>query len=126
MVAKMAEGKKGEMEELIGALKLVKVNEYKIDEKELSKTESSLESMDKSFKSKNWDRIIRTKNQKNLINVYVKKGSADGFVGMAITSMENKGKLTLVNIVGDIDLATIGKISTQFNLPKFDQGNKDK
>ena len=52
-----------------------------------------------------------------MANVYVKSGTADDFVGLVIVAMDKEGKATLVNIVGKIDLETIGKLSDQFNFP---------
>ena len=61
-----------------------------------------------------------------MANVYVKNGSADDFVGLVIVGMDKNGKATLVNIVGKIDLATIGKLSEQFDFPNIDKMKEKK
>lgn len=117
MAGKMAEEKNGKVGNMISALKLVKVNEFNIDWKEFTKMETAIESMDKDLLAKQWDRIIKTKSKNDYTNVYVKSGSDGNFVGLVVTSLNKSGKVTFVNIVGRIDLETIGQLSEQFNFP---------
>lgn len=133
MVAGMAQDKNDDVSSMIGGLKLVQVNEYKIDKSAISNAESSLEIMDKSLKSKGWDRIVRTNNRGQLTNIYVMKTSNDEFAGLTILSLSKKtesddteksdlyGKVTCVNIVGKIDLNKIGNLTKELNLPGFDK-----
>jgi hypothetical protein len=121
MVAKMAEGKKDGVGKLISNLKLVRVNEFNLEKKDFDKTESSIESMDKELLGKKWDRIIRTKHKNISANVYVKAGQTNNYDGLVISAMDFKGKVTFVNIVGSIDLESIGKLSGEFKIPSLDK-----
>ncbi len=123
MAGKMAEGEKGNVGNMISTLKLVKVNEFNVDWKEFTKMENAIESMEKDLLAKQWDRIIKTKSKNDYTNVYVKSGSDGSFVGLVVTSLNKGGKVTFVNIVGRIDLETIGQLSKQFN---FSYGEKEK
>ncbi|MDQ7816492.1 MAG: DUF4252 domain-containing protein [Melioribacteraceae bacterium] len=122
---KMVAGMTGESEEgvgnLIAALKLVKVQEFMVDEKEIERVEKTIESMDTELQNLKWQRIIKSRNKGNFTNVYVKPSSDGGYAGLVITSLDGKGKVSFVNIVGNIDLESIGKLSKQFNLPKVDK-----
>ena len=136
MVAGLAEGKKEGLGDALGGLKLVRVNEFKIPKSELTNMEAAIESMDNNLQSKSWDRIIRTNTRGNYTNVYIKKGSDNELVGLTIVSLEksfkgrensdDSGKATFVNIVGKIDLGTIGKLSEQLNVPGLDKAKKEK
>lgn len=126
MVGKLAQDKNGGAGDMIGALKLVRVNEFNIDKDNLSAAENTIESMDKTLLAKKWDRIIRTKHKGSFANVYVKHGQNDEFVGLTIMSLDGGDKLTLVNIVGKIDLNTIGKLSEQLHVPGLDKAKKEK
>lgn len=133
MVAGMAETNSDDMGDVVGGLKLVQVNEYKIDKSAVTDMEGSLEVMDKSLQSKGWDRIVRTNNRGNLANIYIMKSSNGEFEGLSILSLSKRvesdksdksepyGKVTCVNIVGKIDLTKIGKLTKQFNLPGLDK-----
>ncbi|MEW6194146.1 MAG: DUF4252 domain-containing protein [Bacteroidota bacterium] len=119
MVAKMAEGEKDGIAEAIGALKLIRVNEFMVDN--IESIEKALLNIDKELQSSKWSRIIKTKHKDNLANVYVKSGGTNEYVGLMITSLDKEGKVTLVNIVGNVSLDSIGKISKEFDLPGMDK-----
>ncbi len=133
MVAGMAQDKSDDMGDIVGGLKLIQVNEYKIDKSSITDMEGSLGVMDKNLQSKGWDRIVRTNNRDNLTNIYIKKSSNGEFEGLAILSLskggesdkpdkpEPYGKVTCVNIVGKIDLAKIGNLTKQLNIPGLDK-----
>lgn len=120
MVAKMAESKKEGIAKAIAALKLVTVNEFMVDENSSKQIQSKLESLDKTLQGKNWTRIIRTKAHGATANVYVKEGTNDGYSGLVVSAIDKTGKVSLVNIVGNIDLDTIGGISDKFGIPAID------
>jgi len=133
MVAGMAQNKSDDVSDMIGGLKLVQVNEYKIAKNDLSNMENSIDVMDKSLKSKGWDRIVRTNNHGNLANIYVMKNSNGEFEGLTILGLSKKmesgeneksdqyGKVTCVNIVGKIDLNKLGNLSKELNLPGMEK-----
>jgi|GEM_PF-501411 len=145
MAAGVVHEKKGDVGNMIGGLKLVRVNEFKIEKSDIPSMENAIESMDKTLQSKNWDRIIRTKTTGNFTNVYVKKGANDEYLGLTLVSLDkkmgahnagdndnskesvdNSGKVTFVNIVGKIDLSTLGNLSEQLNIPEIDKAKKEK
>ena len=133
MFAGMADEKNDDLSELANGLKLIQVNEYKIDKDAVTDMEGSLDGMDKSMQSSGWNRIVRTNNKSNLANIYIMKSSGGELEGLAILSLskgsasvkspeyEPYGKVTCVNIVGKIDLAKIGKLTKQFNIPGLDK-----
>jgi hypothetical protein len=108
MVAGLAQDKKEGFVDAIGGLKLVRVNEFKIPNNELTNMEAAVEAMDNNLLSKSWDRIIRTNRKGNYTNVYLMKGTNNEFVGLTIVSWEKSfehgensddfGKATFVNM----------------------------
>jgi hypothetical protein len=137
MVAGMAQNKSDDASDMISGLKLVQVNEYKIDKNDISNMENSIDVMDKSLKSKGWDRIVRTNNHGNLANIYVMKNSNGEFEGLTILGLSKKngdekeksdqyGKVTCVNIVGKIDLNKLGNLTKELNLPGMGKMKKEK
>lgn len=123
-IAKMGESKSEKAAEMLASLKLIKVNEFPIAKAELDKTENTVAAMDKKLQSQNWNRIIKTKEKSHFASVYVKMGSDETYAGLFVVAMDKEGDLTLVNIVGKINLETIGELSEQINLPGL--GGKSK
>ena len=129
MISQMGKSEEEGFGQLVENLKLVKVNEFEVNLENMGKLDDAFSSIDKTLQSKKWQRIIKTKQNNTLANVYVKPGSGNSFDGMVVTALDNKGKVTLVNIVGKIDLASIGKLSSHFHFPgmgKMKEGEKMK
>mgnify|MGYP000944543316 CR=1 FL=1 len=106
-----------DLSKAIGGLKLIRVNEFMIDNDQKSKYEFTMQSFDKDLQNQKWERIIKSKSSGTHANVYVKKVTDNKFAGLVVMALDKEGKATLVNIVGNVDLKTIGKLSKEFNLP---------
>jgi hypothetical protein len=118
MVAGLASKEEDGIGNILGGLKLVKVEEFMINEKDIDKAGKVIDSMENDLLGKNWVRIIKSRSKDNYSNVYVKPAQGGGYSGLVITTLSGKGRAALVNIVGKIDLESIGKLSKQFNLPQ--------
>jgi len=59
----------------------------------------------------------------------MKSDGKGNYSGMAVMSLGMNNKVSFINVVGDINLDTIGKISTKFDfdgLKNLGNGKKDK
>ena len=124
MVAQMGDAQEEGLGKMLDGLKLVKVNEFMVDEKNIDKLNDVLDSVDKDLQSKKWNRIIKTKHNESLANVYVKSAGNNGFDGLFITAVDKKGKVTLVNIVGKIDMDALGRLGEKFDIPSLEKVHK--
>lgn len=106
---------------ILSGLKLVRVQEFMIDDKNIDKASKLIETMDGDLLNKNWVRIIKTRNKESYSYVYVKPTAEGGYCGFIATTLNSKGKAALINVVGKIDLESIGKLSKQFNFPKSEK-----
>lgn len=70
--------------------------------------------------SPDWQRIVgvHSKEDGEDVDVYI-KSEAKGIGGLAIIAAEPK-ELTLVNIVGPIDLDSLSELGGHFNIPEFE------
>ena len=83
--------------------------------KKIAKIESGLQ-------KSNWEKLVRVKEQNELANIYIKmEGSR--VVGLTVMAVEKKNEAVFVNIVGDIDMDSIGKLGGKFNIPQLDSIN---
>ncbi|MFA7287796.1 MAG: DUF4252 domain-containing protein [Melioribacteraceae bacterium] len=115
MAAKMAGNEDG-ANELLNALKVVKVMEYELTINNKHDFETKVDDLDKTLLNNKWERIVKSKSKGGSANVYMKSDGKGNYSGMAVMALGMNGKATFVNVVGDINLDTIGKLSTQFNL----------
>lgn len=120
MVSKMTSEQEPELSSLLKAkTQRLKVNAFEIDEKNMKTLQKKADVIDKELMSKNWDRIVKTRSKKESASVYIKTSSGDKITGLVVISLNGK-KAAFVNIVGDINLETIGKLGSKFDIPALD------
>ncbi len=123
MVAKITQESEPEMTELLNGLKLIKVNAYEVTDENESDILDRMETIDKKLMGTSWQRIVRTIGEDETVYVYVRTGDSDKFTGLVVLALDKPGEAAFVNIVGDINLTTIGKLTKQFNIPALHNVN---
>lgn len=88
-------------------------------EKEGAYSESDITAIRNQLHSPEWSRIIgvRSKKESENTDIYIRTGSDDG--GLAIICTNPK-ELTVVNIVGKIELDELSDLGGNFGVPKID------
>ena len=105
---------------ILNGLKLVRANVYKIDDKNKDQLMKKVNDVDSKLSNTSWKRIVRTRSEDETANVYIKMNSNKKIIGLVVTSFEDNDEAAFVNIVGQIDLATIGRLGKKFNIPSLD------
>lgn len=103
--------------EILNGLKLVKANVFEVSEQNQAELEAKVNSIDSKLMSSDWKRIVRTRSDDEIANVYIKRNNNKEIVGLVVTTLEKNDEAAFVNIVGKIDLATIGRLGKQFSIP---------
>jgi len=106
--------------EILKGLKLVKANVFEVSEDNRTDLEAEVNRIDTKLSSANWKRIVKTRSDDELANIYIKQDNKKQIVGLVVTSVEKDDEAAFVNIVGTIDLATIGKLGKQFNISQLE------
>lgn len=130
VLATISDEKDPNIMSILDGLKLVKANIFKIDKSNQEELKNRVADIDSKLSNTDWKRIVRTRSASELANVYIKYNSDKKITGLVVTSFEKDGEAAFVNIVGTIDLATIGKLGKKFNIPhleglKHHKGNED-
>jgi hypothetical protein len=103
--------------EILNGLKLVKANVFEVSEQNQAEIEAKVNNIDSKLMSSDWKRIVRTRSDNEIANVYIKRNNNKEIVGLVVTTLEKNDEAAFVNIVGKIDLATIGRLGKQFSIP---------
>ena len=105
------------IKKLVNGLKGIYVKTFEF-EKEGEYSESDIASIRKQLES-GWSRIVDVQSKKDGDNaeIYLKTGGSDG--GLAIICAGAK-ELTVVNIVGKIDLDELSELGGNMGVPKID------
>jgi hypothetical protein len=113
---------KDDLANILHGLKLVKVYSFDVKLKEQKELLGKMNEMDESLTSKNWNRIVKVKEPDEYTFVYIKPaGNNKEISGLVVATLEKNGKATFVNIVGNINMNAIGKLSRKFNIPSFNR-----
>ena len=126
MVAKLSSKEDKELADLLNGLKLVKVNTLEVTKKNEKEIKNRINSMQSSLKNNNWERIVRIREKGEDMSVYLKTDKNSKINGLVVAGVEGDGNAIFVNIVGDIDLETIGKLSDKFDIPSLSEIHKNK
>lgn len=121
LMSGLTENKKDNIGDFLEGLKLVRVNEFVINDKDIEKAGKVIDSIDSALLGKNWLRIIKSRDKGNISGVYVKPAPDGGFFGVVMVSLTGKGRASCVNVVGNINPEEIGKLSKQFKFPFNDK-----
>ena len=106
--------------EILNGLKLEKANVFEVKEGNKSELEATVNGIDTKLMRSNWKRIVRTRSDDEIANVYIKQNNNKQIIGLVVTSVDDDDEAAFVNIVGTIDLATIGRLGKQFNIPQLE------
>jgi predicted nucleotidyltransferase len=81
---------------------------------------SDIEAVRKQLEAPGWNRLVQTRSKKTHedVDIYVMVENQQA-IGLALISSEPR-ELTIVNIVGAIDLDKLRKLEGQFGVPKVD------
>jgi predicted methyltransferase len=116
-----------QIKEMIKNLKGIYVKSFEFD-KENQYTNADIEALRAQLRAPQWSRIVEVHSKRDGGNaeVYVIKGIGDRLDGLAVLSFEPK-ELTVVNIVGPIDLDKLSQLGGRFGVPQLniEFSNKD-
>lgn len=123
MVAKVTEKEDPELSDVIRGIKLIKVHTFEVTDGNYDALRDKITSINKSIAAANWDRIVRTRSNKEMVNVFIKTTGEEKIEGLVVTQVEKDGEAVFVNIVGDINLETISRLGGKFDIPGIDDLN---
>jgi hypothetical protein len=89
-------------------------------------SKADLDSVRKQLREPEWSRIVGVKSTEDgeTVDVYVRNENKK-VTGVAVIAAEPK-ELTVVNIVGPVDLDSLADLSGHFNIPKLETPAKSK
>jgi hypothetical protein len=113
------------VKELVSGLKGVYVRVFEFDNPG-EYSAGDLEGLRSQLQAPGWTKIVGVRSKRNGENVDVHiKYQGDNVMGLAILAAEPK-ELTVVNIVGPIDLEKLSQLEGQFGIPKLELEKEEK
>ncbi len=126
MVSKMAGKSEPELASVLDGIKLIKVNTFGVSNENYQQLAKLVKDIDAELLNKGWDRIVKTRSKNEVVNVFILTSDEEKIDGLVVTSVEKNDEAAFVNIVGNIDLETIGELSDKFDIPSISDLNEHK
>lgn len=126
MVSKFTGDDEPELSTLISGLKLIKVNTFGITEENRKGLKSKMDDVAKKLQNSNWDMLVKVRDKKENVNVFVHSPDGEVINGLVVLAFQDDDEAVFVNIVGNIDMNEIGKLTKKFDIPGLDEINGHK
>ena len=126
VLASISDEKDPNIMSILSGLKLVRATVFEVSDENKGELKRRVNDIDSKLSNTDWKRIVRTRSESEIANVYIKLENNKKIVGLVVTSFESGNEAAFVNIVGKIDLATIGKLGKKFNIPTLDNVESEK
>ncbi|MGE5365461.1 MAG: DUF4252 domain-containing protein [Bacteroidota bacterium] len=110
-----------ELKKLLKPIKLIVL--YTVDDIRKSYADSvrqEFSEIDSGLISRDWNKLMSFDEGNEMANIYLKYTGKNTVAGLAITFLGGSGKkykANIINIIGEIDMNSIGKIGQKFRLP---------
>ncbi|MBN1639118.1 MAG: DUF4252 domain-containing protein [Ignavibacteriales bacterium] len=117
VTADMSKSDNPQFAEVLRKLELINYVKYEFSSSTMTFTDNKIKQISNDLEKKNWEKLIATINNENTSEIYIIR-SDDKIAGLVTLSKKNKNA-SFINIVGDIDLANISKLSKSLNLSEL-------
>jgi hypothetical protein len=124
MVAKVAQKSEPDFAKMLSSIHLIRVMEFEFDESGENSNKAVAEKLMRQLSSNHWDTLIRNRDDDQNVSICIQSDREDHIYALAIVSAENS-KLSIVNVVGDIDLEMLARLGEQFNIDSLEDFEKD-
>jgi len=114
-----------DIKELVRDLKGVYVKRFEFD-RDNGYTQSDIDPLLKQLHAPAWARIVGVTSTRELKNIEVFMMTEGSLIkGIAVVAAQPR-ELTVVNVVGPIDIDKLSRLQGQFGIPQLDLGSKPK
>jgi hypothetical protein len=121
MLAAAVESEDPQLAGLLSNLVLVRVQVFEqIGYDQAKKLEKVTAVASRNLLERGWINVVRVREGEDRVDILLKLKD-DSIVGLVIFVVSPQGEAVLVNIVGELDPALLGRLARQFNVPQLRQ-----
>ncbi len=109
-----------DLSEMLANIQYVRVQVFPLDDVDSDQVTTKTNQIAKELEKKGWEIAVRVRDDDEHVYVYLLPGKNDNLEGLVVMVVEEDDEATFVNIVGDIDPATIGRLGRSFDIDAID------
>jgi hypothetical protein len=103
---------------VMAGLKSIKVQVFPLKGVDASAVRAKIDRAVHWLEGKGWQSTVRVRDQGNETYIYLKQ-TGDRIDGLTLLSLEPKGEAVVINIVGRIDPAQLGRLGKSLDVPQL-------
>jgi hypothetical protein len=116
LVANAAEYESKELASVLRKLKLIRSYTFDLSDRPLDVLETYTEQFNRRLLDDRWDIVYRTRERETSASIYIKEVN-EKVAGLALLSIETDHTVTIVNIVGEVNLDELSALAQRFGFP---------
>jgi hypothetical protein len=116
LVANAAEYESKELASVLRKLKLIRSYTFDLSGRPQNEAEMYTEQFNRKLLGDRWDIVFRTREKDTSANIYIKEVD-EKVAGLTLLSIEKDHKITVVNIVGEVNLDELSSLAQRFGFP---------
>jgi len=121
MLSGAVEAEDPELAKLLSNLVLVRVQVFEqIGSDQAKKLQRVTGAASRNLLERGWMNVVRVREGEDRVDILLKLRD-DSIVGLVIFVVSPQGEAVLVNIVGELDPALLGRLAAQFDVPQLKQ-----
>lgn len=124
-VANITHDEDRSLSRVLAQLHLIRVNTCSVENSDLKKLRDEIRKMESKLKKEKWEKIVRVTKRDEHVNIFVKSSNSNHFDGLVIMAVDDDDEAVFVNIVGEVDWETLGKIGRKFEIEKLEDLDYD-
>jgi hypothetical protein len=117
-VANAAQNVDPSMARLVRTVELIKVDTFSIEKEDLEDMKKIIRKVSKKMDTDKWERMVRVKEEDEVVEIFVQFGEADELRGLVIMAIGEDDKAVFVNMAGSIDPSQLGRLAEKFDVPE--------
>ncbi|MBN1155527.1 DUF4252 domain-containing protein [candidate division KSB1 bacterium] len=119
-VSKATQKEDPDLSKLLDNLVVIKVNVFSLEGKDENKVLTLMKDVSKKLTSKNWEAMVRVKEQDERVEIFTLFDKADEMQGLTLMVLDNGDhEAVFINIAGKIDPEQLGKLGDKLNIPEL-------
>lgn len=101
--------------ELLSKMMMIRVEEFTVAPEQLNDMTSVINKLSGKLSGAKWEKLLKAREKNEQVEIFLKTVGSK-IQGMLVMTLEASGEAVFINLVGEIDLALIGKLGKKFNI----------
>ena len=106
-------------------IRFVHVEVFPLDEVDTEGLSDNAKQLASGLEKKGWEMAVRVREDDEEVYIYILPGKKENIEGLVVMVLEDDDEAVLVNIVGNIDPAQIGRIGRSLDIDELEFYGKD-